>query len=244
SVDLFFFELEGCVEISVGSERDSVVPLPTQHPLERREGDIFVANVALGDDHYRQIASLSEDHARAETVWPDTIILLSFAVPPIVPANCAAQFPDVAKTYGPRARPFGSDLLSYEWTLDSLQLFDCTDSAPFAGTLVQGEFSAAWQAGKFGDPGQSAEPCELALLTHEGTLWMHRAADGGTEGPFNPLPQRSRMCQSDVRPGLGWALAFPAQMTGAGLKLVPEILKQDPCASQIRGVAVPGTSLL
>jgi hypothetical protein len=243
-VDLFFFEIEGCVEIEVANPPKRIVPPPGEHPLDRKEGDQVIANVALVDDTYRRIAALASSPGAAETVWPDAIVHLAFAVPPALAPGVAAQFPSVTSTYGVRARAIGSDLLSYEWTLTKLVLLDVTDDPEGAGVPVSGGLSAAWLPGKCGDVGDSAEPAELVLLTPKGDLWLHRTADAGSGLPHDPLGALADICRRDEQAREGWTLGWRSLANSLGFALAPEILSADPADSQVKGVARPGCSLM
>jgi hypothetical protein len=244
-VDLFFFELEGCVEIEVGSTPAKAVPLPSEHPLDRKEGGETVANAALIDHTYRQVGPLAADPGAAATVWPDTLLHLAFATPPKLGANVGgAQLPSVRSTYGARARAVGSDMLSYQWTLTKLELRDVTGDEHGEGTLVAGELSAAWLPGKSGDVGQAAEPAELALLTPRGDLWLRRTADGGRGLGHDPLGDLAHSCEAAAPARIGWTLGWDAAPSGPDRRLVPSVRSADPTVSQLSGTATGRCSVL
>ncbi len=243
-IDLFFFEIEGCVEIEFNESPTRTVPIPSEHPLERRENDAILPNVALIDHTYRKIADFATDPALAATVWPDTLLYFAFATPPELEAGVGAQFDGLESTYGARARHIGSDLLSYEWRLTKLELLDVTSDENGPGDLVDGALSCAWQPGKTVDVDAAPEPAELILLTPKGQLWLARSADAGASLPHDPINQLPDICVRKVAARHGWTLGLNARSNMLGFALSPEVIDPDPIASRIRGVARPGFTLL
>lgn len=242
-VDLFFFEIEGCVEIEFASPPVRTVPLPSEHPLERREGDAVLANVALIDHTYRKVADFATEPGSAATVWPDTLLHFAFATPPTLAAGIAPQFPALHGTYGSRARPIGSELLSYQWELTKFELRDVTGNETGAGDLVGGELSCAWLPGKTVDVDAAPEPAELVLLTPKGELWLSRLADAGQNLPHDPIDKLSEICSMAAAAQMGWTLGAHVTSNKSGFELRPEYLDPDPTVSQLRGIARPGCSL-
>lgn len=247
-VKLLFFKVEGCVSLSFGKEEVLPVPEPSEHPLERREGDRRLLNIALSDDGYHapteedgaldRMLVPSADPAAAPVVWPDAILLLTFASAPrlAIPGMGAedAQFPAAAGyPEGQRPVPLGSDLLEYEWTLTGLALHEATQDGQPA-TPVPGPLSAAWLFGKFGDAGGQPEPAELALLTPERGVWLSRVPKGGAKLPHDPLKAQSTICQVSFPALPGWALGIAAEVAGTGYALPPEYLSPDPLQSRLR----------
>ncbi|HWN73771.1 MAG TPA: hypothetical protein VNN15_08200, partial [Solirubrobacterales bacterium] len=173
-----------------------------------------------------------------------TIVHLAFATPPELGAGVGgAQFPSLRSTYGPRARQVGSDMLSYLWRLNKLELRDVTGDEHGEGTLVPGELSAAWLPGKNGDAGSVAEPAELALLTPHGDLWLRRTADGGRGLDHDPLGGLAHSCQVGAPARIGWTLGWDAEPAGAGRRLVPSVRSADPTVSRLSGSASGRCSL-
>jgi hypothetical protein len=245
-IDLFFFDLEGCVEISIHSEPAFDLPPPAAHPLDRLEGDVVAGHLGLLiDDHYKTIATLATEPVAAPTVWPDTLIHFAFAVTPKLGASATGgQFPG-AETYpeGVRPMPYGSDMLNYSWTLVSLVLVDVTGNPDGVGTLVAGPLAAAWQAGKSGDAGKVAEAPELVLLTPQRDLWLDRLADGGVSLPHDPIGSTSHICEGAAEPVIGWAVGANASAIADGFHLPPDAASLDPLQSRLEADAFPGYSL-
>ena len=225
SIDLFFDEIRKCVTLEYGSPSSPDMPEPSEHPLDGLQ--------SLVDDRYRRLAPLArkiEDATAENAVWPDSIPLLTFSSAPTL-SLATAQFPDIARyPTGLRARPLGSDLLSYEWSLVGLGLIDAT-----AGdVVVAGAFSNAWQTGKMGDAGGQPQPAELALMTPSGDLWLHALGDAGNSLQPSPLAALADICHAQATARLGWALGASATDEGDGYRLPPDPRSADPVQSQIR----------
>ena len=59
-IDLFFTEIEGCVEISIHNEPKPVLPPPDVHPLDDVQNGVAVGDLAfLIDDGYRRVGQLT-----------------------------------------------------------------------------------------------------------------------------------------------------------------------------------------
>ncbi len=242
-VNLLFTKVRKCVELKFGSEPPLTVPPPTSLPLDRLEGGQIVGqNAMLIDDKYQLLHEMAQAPQEAQTVWPDALIALTFAFPPRLAGGCGgAQFPTIDQyPEGDRARPFGSNLLDYQWELRSLQLFDVTGDEQGPGTLVSGELSAAWQAGRTGNPGTSAEPAELVLFDIKGTFFIDRMSDAGQSLPGDPIGAIGHICRPDARARIGWTLGFDAVAHEELWRLSPETVSMDPTQSRIGGLLTPG----
>ncbi len=226
SIDLFFDEIHKCVTLEYGNPTPPSMPAP-EHPLD---GQVH----SLVDDRYHRLTPLAAKpgDATAETaVWPDSIPLLAFSTAPRL-SLASAQFPD-AGSYpegGSRAKPIGSELLSYDWELLDVALVDATaGDAPVAGP-----FSSAWLDGKLGNAGGQPQPAELALLTPYGDLWMHALGDAGAGPADSPLQARADICHLQASARFGWALGASATREGSGYRLPPDPRSTDPLQSQVR----------
>jgi hypothetical protein len=253
-IDLFFTDIEGCVEISVGNLPTPAVPPPDTHPLDRVENGVVAGDLAfLIDDRYRRIGFMQrtpENIAATDHVWPDTLLHLSFAVSPKLAPDYVAQAPantpqfDPIATYptGLAAEPVGNDMLHYEWTLTNLALFDVTDNAN--SVLVPGKMSAAWQVGKDGDIGTRPQAGDLVLLTYQGDLIINRLADAGAGLPHDPLDDTANRCHRRSVAVLGWAIGFEAAPVGNAFLLPADPLSPDPCVSRFTAMLTPFASPL
>lgn len=226
-IDLFFDEIRKCVTVHVNSPPPLDMPVPAAHPLDREGGHSLV------DDRYRKIGSLAGDRAgalAADAVWPDARPLFAFSSAPTL-ALAAGQFPDAsAYPEGLRARPLGSDLLSYEWHLLDVKLIDATE----ADTPVAGTFSCSWLEGKGGDAANQPQPAELVLLTPNGDLWLYAQADLDAAAADGPLAARAGICRLAPSAQPGWALGEAAAAQGDAWSLPASPTSVDPLASQVR----------
>ena len=234
-IDLFFTEIEGCVEISIHSQPSRVVPPPDVHPLDDMENGQVVGDQAhLIDDQYRRLRPMARTAAEAlepdNRVWPDTLLHLGFGRSPWLAAGFSGgQFPAIEMyPSGLAAQPVGSSMLSYDWDLTGLSLSDVTDDPDGPGTLVAGELSGAWQLGKDGDPGVRPQAGDLVLLTYQGDLWLNRLADGGAGLPDDPIGAPGRLCEDEPDRGPTWVVGWGARGAGGHFELPPDPVHPDP----------------
>ena len=249
-IDLFFTDIEGCVELSINSEPTIAVPPPDTHPLDNVENGVVAGNLAYLIDHqFRRVEDLSTTDAGAKTVWPDTLLHLSFSAAPKLASGFVAkngttpQFPSI-EIYptGLAAKHTGSQMLKYEWTLTGLALYDITNNS--AGTLVKGPLSGAWQTGRDGDLGKRPQAGDLVLLTYQGDLFLNRLADGGAGLANDPIADAATACQREVKPEIGWAVGYVATNVTAAFLLPTDPFSPDPCVSQFTATLTEHTSLL
>ena len=238
-IELFFFDIEGKVTIAFGDKDPPLqLPAPDRHPLDRYDehGNRTGSLGALTDDSYRKVAELVEDPQQAQTVWPDAIASLPFAAAPeINAASAGAQFPGVV---GPGATPppqrLGTEMLHYNWRLETVTLRDVTgeaDKVNGPGTLPPGQLAARWQVPRSGPGGSDVN--ELLLLSTGPDLWVNRLADGGA-GAGDPLKGAADICNAAPRePEPGWAVGFLAQSDVSGFRLPPDPVSADPRVSRV-----------
>ncbi|TQM37013.1 hypothetical protein [Pseudonocardia cypriaca] len=197
SIDLWFTEIEGCVDIELppGAASTPEVPIPDTWPDPL---------LVLSDRDYRALDT--------PEVLPDVLPILQF---PLGPAAEAVSTPFTI-TGGANAGDgrTGNDLLSYTYTLESVRLTAAD------GTAVGGD--AAWQQPKHAlGPGSAATPGarELALLTYRTDLWAARRSDGGKGHPADPVKAAQQGCHDSHRASTGWALGAGASVTERGAHL-------------------------
>ena len=244
-IDLLFTEIEGCVDISIHDPPTYDVPVIDVHPLDDIQNEAVVGDLAfLIDDRYRRLGKLSRTHANLKPVWPDTLLHLSFAESPTLAAGyTGGQFAGIdSYPTGLAAKPIGSKMLHYEWTLTSLELFDVTNDLNGPGTPVPGPLSAAWQLGKDGDPGARPQAGDLVLLTYQGDLWLNRLTDAGANLPYDPVEETANFCQGDVRAQLGWAVGWGSTTAQSRFVMLSDPQSADPTVSTFTATVTLGWS--
>lgn len=232
-IDLFFTEIEGCVDIAINGKPPRKVPPPLPHPLDRVENGAVTGDlVHLIDHHYERIATLSRSRTTAPVVWPDSLLHLGFTVTPTAEPGCTGgQFPDV-ETQAPPAEPIGSEMLEYRWSLAGLSLSDVSDDEDGPGQPVIGPLSAAWQKGKDGPLGVRPQAGELVLLTYEPDIWTAALADGGAKLPPAPSEDPGTLCHYAELPRIGWAVGSRAVPEGGRMRMLPDPLSPDRIVSR------------
>ncbi|SDY88742.1 hypothetical protein [Nitrosomonas sp. Nm58] len=237
-IELLFFDIEGKVTISFGSEPPLTLPDPDIHPLDHldannhRDGSLG----ALTDDSYRILARLVENPAQITSemwVWPDAIVSLPFSIAPEIADTATAQFPGLKSGATPPPARIGNEMLFYKWRLDRLMLVDVTDEAdPLTGPGVKppGQLASGWQVPR-GTSG--SDVTELLLFSDSRDLWVNRLADGGEGMPSTPLKKATEICHRSVDAEMGWAIGFLANRERAGFYLPPEKVSQNPLVSRV-----------
>lgn len=239
-IKLLFITVKGKVTISCGQKPNLTLPAPEMHPLDRLNDDGTRAGSlgVLTDDSYRVLSRLVEDPAQITPemcVWPDAMVSLSFAITPAISSGGVGQFPGVL---GPGALPaparIGSEMLHYNWRLESVELYDVT-TVPHKftdGGLVSGELSARWQVPRSG--GGGIDISELLLFSTGPDVWVNRLADGGDSIPGNPLQQAANVCTAVAFPATeGWAVGLLAAQDVDGFRLPPDPVSADPRVSRV-----------
>jgi hypothetical protein len=210
-VDLFFFDLRGCVEIDVGSVHKEIPP-PTEWPLR---------SVMLTDHRYGDAVAAATESGKAPKVWPDAIPLLQFSTGPANGLDPNSQFAPVLAGGGPGGwagtiggdGTYGSHDLRYTFRLVRLDLFEVDDGIE---TLVAEGLEAAWQLPKHGDPTNLLPGArELGLLTWEPHLWTRALPDGGKGLADDPLDPIAGACNPLPDAVPGWALGALASREGS-----------------------------
>jgi hypothetical protein len=214
-VDLFFFSISGCIDLSIGSLKETV-PDPSSWPLDR---------VTLTDRSYGDARDASTDPNVAPTVWPDCIPILSFTTGP---ANGLTGGPFQSKLFGFAPGKwnhetggdgsYGSTDLHYTFEIAELNL---TEIDPKTGveTPMPDGLEAAWQFPKHGSTsGNKSLPGarELALLSWKPYHWMQTLPDGGQGLPSDPIPPFIDHCNRRWEALPNWALGIEATRGSTG----------------------------
>jgi hypothetical protein len=221
-VDLFFFEISGCVDVTIGAE-DKSVPPPDIWPMP----ELSMCDHAYCETGAVKPSDSSPPAEQLPVVWPDTIPLLKFPVVPGATGFTSAQFKDALlqgavwksshSAISTSTGRTGADDLSYNFALTGLRLTKAD------GTEVPGPLDGAWQLPKVaGGAAAGAVAGELALLTWQTALWTSRLSDGGRSQPVDPLEPIAKNCTIRPRASAGWALGAPAAPVGDGWRMPPE----------------------
>ncbi|WP_131811579.1 hypothetical protein [Mycolicibacterium peregrinum] len=216
SIDLWFTEIEGCVDLHIGPDKPSAaVPPPAPwRPLR----------MSLSDRHYVEVGQGAAGADDAPTVWPDVVPILQFDLGPNL-ANLNTAFAGVDSLHA--SGQTGNDKLRYTHYLNSVELWR-VDGVP---ALLTTGLEAAWQQPKQAEVGAggTGNPCgarELALLTHRSDMWAHRRSDGAanTAPGVDPVTATASACRVPHSAMPGWALGDLAQPspTGWTLPAAPE----------------------
>lgn len=198
-IDLFFFEISGCVDIRIGDDPPVNLPEP-ESPL---------AGIDLCD----HLAAVKGKAARAgsadalPTVWPDTVAVLRFAH---YVEDGLGTASDLRRLLPPPAvlSPWsGSTELKYAYRLKSVTLHKLTGSNPASDadwTAVPGPFDSAWwmpthrkaliEGGADAIPPSTEEGRELGLFSWDPRAWSRWLGEGAQDVPGNPAETVGEVC--------------------------------------------------
>lgn len=211
SIDLWFTEIEGCVDLHIGPN-NSGVAVPPPAPWG-------ALGMSLSDRHYVEVGQGAASADDAPTVWPDVVPILQFDLGPNL-ANLTTSFTGVDGLHA--SGETGNDKLRYTHYLNSVELWR-VDGVP---ALLTTGLEAAWQQPKQAEVGAggAGNPCgarELALLTYRSDLWAHRRSDGAadTAPGVDPVATTSTACKVPHSAVPGWALGDIAQPSAPGWTL-------------------------
>jgi hypothetical protein len=237
-VDLFFFDIEGCVGFSIGSDEVFEIPKP----------DSPIKSIALTDrtDRVMGVATKTTPQANAilptpnadgfvppvsgpnNTVWPDTAPVISFAHGVIKGPTAEGQF----AIANPPTQPLwsGSSELKYAFRLDNVRLRRRSDGQVVGVAPLQ----TAWMSSPYRKTDVSTTPASehegpnLKLLDWNPWAWTLNLPNGGAGQPGDPattietictpLPLPARLClfgENIIRQNLyGMVLYPPANPPG------------------------------
>jgi hypothetical protein len=210
SIDLFFFDVRGCVRLDLGQK---VVPTP-----DPPAGSLKAARA--GDPWGRRgtkAADLTTAPAGAPVIWPDATILLGFdpgPAPAPAPRVVSSTFTGLGYD-APEGVGGCKDQYEEHHTLTALDLVRDGGNLPAGSKLP-----ARWQAVPGTSSTQGAART-LALLTRNPSLWATNLSDGGAGNPADPAKRARDDCQGLRRPGHGWALGGRASWLGPATHLLP-----------------------
>ncbi|WAS94936.1 hypothetical protein [Nannocystis punicea] len=195
-VDLFFFEISGCVDIRIGDDPPSNIPVP-ESPI---------AGMDLCDHLAVVKGTASRNGAGAvPTVWPDTIAVLRFAH--FIADGLGASDFDRRLVPPAALSPWsGSTELKYAFRLKTVELWKLTGADPNNAahwTKVTGPFDSAWwlpswrasiiEGGDTTGP-STEEGRELGLFSWDPRAWSRWLGEGSQEVPGNPGNTVEHVC--------------------------------------------------
>ena len=204
-VDLFFFEVEGCVRFDIG---DSLTPGPPPPPAP-------IGKVSLTDRRgFTTAVATTGSPGPEETVWPDTVPVIEFTHQ-VSLALTGSAF-DVP-TPTPAGPPWsGTSEMKYAYRITGLELR--RGSAAEAGPLVSNWWHPTHRPGVLaaGDVAVSEEEgLFLALLSWNPAPWSYWLTDGGEGIPGDPAVTPGRLCDPPPKPVRSCAVGKEARRTGA-----------------------------
>ncbi|WUS62031.1 hypothetical protein OG618_00575 [Kitasatospora sp. NBC_01246] len=217
SIDLWLFELSGCVHLTFG-DSELVEPDPPADPLVSATVADF-AGAAATD------GTMTPTSDGAPAMWPDGVLLLGFAPgpaytgPPGEPFHRALDQTSAPPGPGTGAAPdgtIGSPGYPGHWTLTSLTLqrLDNGVSVPLTSRLP-----ACWQLPPGVAPNTPTTGRVLALLTDEPALWTRHLLNGGAKDLADPVARFRRDCAGDWSAAPGWAVGGRAVPDGVSWRL-------------------------
>jgi hypothetical protein len=211
-VDLWFFEVEGCVDFRVGSP---AADPPAPSPL--RGLDLV--------DHLGAVKGSVAPGAATPVVWPDTIAVLKFAHYVEDTSEAQASFARKIKSSAPASPWSGSTELKYAYRLTGLTL-ERQDPATKAWTKVNGPMDSAWWlpthrraiiTGEDAQGPSTEEGRELGLFHWNGWPWARWLGEGAEGLPADPSKTVGEVCTPSPMPVASCACGEDATLVADAL---------------------------
>ncbi len=224
-VDLWLFEISGCVSLSLGSRQEPALAAP-QSPLVSASVVDSTGCVVPPGPHGIPVC------------WPDATLQLGYAPAPA--GDPSGSFTAASASFA-RSGEIGDhgSASSYHarYQLTHLEL-----AAVSTGAVAPPGLAATWQS----KPGQHTIAADgaatLALLSHDPALWTGRLVDGGARDLCDPTGSRRRECAGvPVMAEPGWALGAHALGIDATRWALPPMPHPGPPSGLHSYVAVRST---
>lgn len=238
SIDLWFYEISGCVHLAFGEETTTRPEMPRTPLVSAAVADR--AGVAAPDR-----STLTATPTDAPAMWPDGTVLLGFAPGPLYtgpvsdPFHADLDVSSAVKGAGTLAAPDGTGGSSgypARWSLTGLGLQRCAGGGP--DQPVPGPLAASWQLPPGAPPLTPASGRVLALFARNPALWSLSLLDGGAKDPADPVAVHARTCRGQWSATAGWAVGGRAEADGIGWTVPPADERPAPAtASCVRAVA-------
>ena len=204
-VDLFFFEVEGCVRFDIG---DSLTPGPPPPPAP-------IGKVSLTDRRgFTTAEATTGTPGPDQTVWPDTVPVIEFTHRVAMALSGSAFDVPTPTPAGPTWS--GTSEMKYAYRITGLELR--RGSTPEAGPLVANWWHPTHRPGVLavGDVAVSEEEgLFLALLSWNPAPWSYWLTDGGEGSPGDPAITPGRLCDPAPKPDRACALGKQASRTAS-----------------------------
>jgi hypothetical protein len=204
-VDCFFFEVSGCVDISIGNKPSIPVPEP-ESPL---------SGIDLCD-HLAAVKGKTVLKGSADplpVVWPDTVAVMRFrhyvedALGASVSAGGSSDFDRLLPAPAPLSPWHGSTELKYAYRLKTLTLWkfnggDINNDASWS--KIAGPFDSAWWMpthrsslieGGDSVPPSTEEGRELGLFSWDPRAWSRWLGEGSQNVPGDPANTVEHVCE-------------------------------------------------
>lgn len=192
-VDMFFFSIEGCVGIEIGTDPGVPIPEPPSPLL----------GIDLTDRRGVVVATATDGTPTAEhTAWPDTVPVLHFAHYLQTRMEAGSAFNPTPDYPGPVWS--GTTELKYAYRLVGV------DIIPAGGAPLEGPLDSAWwlpshRNGVLNEdpeaiPASEHEGRDLALLSWHPAPWARNLGDGGGNAPGDPSHTIDEVCLPTPEP--------------------------------------------
>jgi hypothetical protein len=224
SIDLFFFEVGGCIHVDLGSHPLAKDPPPPPSPLKE---------ATIGDPWgraTRNASALTADANAAPVAWPDSTVLLSFDPGPQMALGSTAQFTGWAYD-APTGAGGSPGQYEVHATVTSLSsVVDGTKTPDGTGVPCR------WQAVD-GSSTQGAGRT-LALFTKNPALWATSLTDGGASSAIDPAVAARRDCEQSWRAEPAWTFGGRAVTQYAARFRLPSLPAANPLRSKVAATVV------
>jgi hypothetical protein len=191
SIDCWLFEIEGCVDITIGAKASDAIPAPASP----------IAGLDLCD-HFAIVKGKAQAGSGAvPVVWPNTVGVLKFAHYIDDRAGSATGFVRKLASPAPLGVWSGSNQLKYAFRLTGIELFKKNGAA---WDPVAGPFDSVWwlpthrkatiEAPPAGIPPSVEEGRELGLWTIDPAPWAKWLTGESLGVPGNPAGTMGTLC--------------------------------------------------